>query len=54
MNVPIDRDELIEYGKAIAKLDTIENIVRYSKYDSDAVKAIKCVLGVTDEKEDEE
>ena len=54
MNVPIERDELIEYGKAIAKLDAIENIVRYSKYDSDAVKAIKCVLGMVEEEEEKE
>lgn len=53
MNVPIDRDELIEYGKAIAKLDAIESIVKSMEYASDAVKAIKCVLDIAEEEEKE-
>ena len=53
MNVPIERDELIEYGKAIAKLDAIESIVKSMEYAGDAVKAIKCVLDITEEEEKE-
>lgn len=49
MNVPIERNELVNYGKAIAKLDVIESIVKSMEYAGDAVKAIKCVLNITEE-----
>lgn len=52
MNVPIDRDELIEYGKAIGKLNAIENIVKTMEYAGDAIKAIKCVLDITEEEKE--
>lgn len=41
-------------GSSIAKLESIENIVKNAKYDGDAIHAIKCVLGMFDEEEEKE
>jgi hypothetical protein len=35
-------------------LDSIWNIVKDAKYESDAIRAIKCVLGMFDEEEEKE
>lgn len=53
MNVMIDRDQLIEHGKILAKLEAIEHIIENKKYDSDAIHAIKCVLDMFEEEEEE-
>ena len=42
---------ILELGSSIAKLESIENIVKNAKYESDAIHAIKCVLGMFDETE---
>lgn len=52
MNVPIDRDELIEYGKAIARIEAIERIIKNTEYSNDAVYAIKCVLDMIKEEKE--
>ena len=43
---------ILELGSSIAKLESIENIVKNAKYDGDAIHAIKCVLGMFDEEEE--
>ena len=45
---------ILELGSSIAKLESIENIVKNAKYDGDAIHAIKCVLGMFDEEEEKE
>jgi hypothetical protein len=45
---------ILELGSSIAKLESIENIVKNAKYDGDAIRAIKCVLGMFDEEEEKE
>lgn len=45
---------ILELGSSIAKLESIENIVKNAKYESDAIHAIKCVLGMFDKKEEKE
>jgi hypothetical protein len=45
---------ILELGSSIAKLESIENIVKNAKYDGDAIHAIKCVLGMIDEEEEKE
>ena len=45
---------LLDLGSSIAKLDSIWNIVKNAKYESDAIRAIKCVLGMFDEEEEKE
>lgn len=45
---------ILNLGSAIAKLDAIENIVKNVKYESDAIRAIKCVLGMVEEEEEKE
>ena len=42
---------ILELGSSNAKLDAIADIVRYMEYPHDAIRAIKCVLGIFDEKE---
>lgn len=45
---------ILDLGSSIAKLDSIENIVKNAKYESDAIRAIKCVLGMVDDEEEKE
>ena len=40
-------------GDALAKLDAIKNVVRYVECKTDAIEAIKCVLGMFEEEEKE-
>lgn len=50
-----DTVELImELGASNAKLDAIANIASHMKYETYAFDAIKCMLGVFDEKEEKE
>ena len=42
---------VLELGSSIAKLESIENIIKNSRYESDAIRAIKGVLGMFDETE---
>ena len=42
---------ILELGSSIAKLESIENIIKNSRYESDAIRAIKSVLGMFDETE---
>lgn len=42
---------VLELGSSIAKLESIENIIKNSRYESDAIRAIKSVLGMFDETE---
>ena len=44
---------ILDLGSAIAKLDSIWNIVKNVKYESDAIRSIKCVLGMVEEEEKE-
>lgn len=46
-------DLILDLGSSIAKLESIENIVKNAKYESDAIRAIKCVLGMFEEEEKE-
>lgn len=43
----------IDFGRALANLDAIEHIIENKKYDSDAIHAIKCVLDMFEEEEEE-
>lgn len=43
---------ILNLGSAIAKLDAIESIVKSMEYAGDVVKAIKCVLNITEEEEE--
>lgn len=45
---------VLELGSANAKLDAIADIVRYMEYPHDAIRAIKCVLGMIEEEKKEE
>ena len=45
---------ILDLGSSIAKLDSIANIVKNVKYESDAIRAIKCVLGMVEEEEEKE
>jgi hypothetical protein len=45
---------IMELGASNAKLDAIAYIVRYIECKTDAIEAIKCVLGMFDEKEEKE
>ena len=45
---------ILNLGSAIAKLDSIWNIIKNAKYESDAIRAIKCVLGMFDKEEEKE
>lgn len=45
---------ILDLGSATAKLDSIWNIVENVKYESDAIRAIKCVLGMIDDEEEKE
>jgi hypothetical protein len=50
-----DSVELImELGSSNAKLDAIADIVSHMEYPHDAIRAIKCVLGMFDEEEEKE
>jgi hypothetical protein len=42
----------IDFGKALANLEAIENILEHAKYDSDALHAIKCVLDMIEEEKE--
>ncbi len=43
----------IYLGKALANLEAIERIIENKKYDADAIHAIKCVLDMVEEKEED-
>lgn len=45
---------IMEFGASKAKLEAIESIIRHMEYQSDAIKAIKCVLGMIYEEEEKE
>lgn len=45
---------VLELGSSIAKLESIENIIKNSRYESDAIRAIKSVLGMFEETEAKE
>ena len=44
---------IMELGASNAKLDAIADIIRYIEYPHDAIRAIKCVLGMVEEEEKE-
>lgn len=46
-------DLILDLGSSIAKLEAIANIVKNAKYESDAIRAIKCVLGIFEKEEKE-
>ena len=45
---------ILELGSSNAKLDAIADIIRYVEYSHDAIRAIKCVLGMVEEEEEKE
>lgn len=45
---------VMELGASNAKLDAIADIISYMEYPHDAIRAIKCVLGMFDEEEEKE
>lgn len=57
MNTLSQKDSVelfLDLGSSIAKLDSIANIVKNVKYESDVIRAIKCVLGMVEEEEKKE
>lgn len=45
---------IMELGASYAKLDALADIASHMKYETYALDAIKCVLGVFDEEEEKE
>ncbi len=52
MNFKDNDDILIAYGKTTATLAAIKRILENTEYGHDAVRTIKCILGMVDEKEE--
>jgi hypothetical protein len=45
--------DAIDYGRMLAEIVAIRSIIENMEYPTDAVKAIKCVLGMFEEEEKE-
>ena len=49
-----EMNETIYYGQMLANIAAIRSIIENMEYPTDAIKAIKCVLGMFDEEEKKE